>query len=331
VYAEYMHAAVARRVELASDLKRAIDRDELTLLYQPVVELATSRMVGAEALVRWRRGDEEVQPREFLAVAEDSGLSGPLGEWVLREACEQGAQWRADGLDITIAVNVSLRQLTAPRFPAELAAALDDSGLPPSALALEVNERVLVRGAGQVTTRLAELREIGVRLAIDDFGTSYASLAYLRVLPVDIIKIDPSFVAGLGNDPTLTLLTRTITSVGHDLGIKVVAEGIEHPRQLAELTDMACAYGQGFLLARPMTAPDLEALIHASGAGTVSSGAGAGAITPGGARVSKAGAALSSGGYTPTPQAPRLLPPPAVESGSPAGPQETAGTPRGSR
>ena len=213
-------------------------------------------------------------------------------------------QWRAGGLDVTVAVNVSLRQLTAPRFPAELAAALDDSGLPPSALAIEVNERVLVGGAGKVTARLAELREIGVRLAIDDFGTSYASLAYLRELPVDIIKIDPSFVAGLGNDPTLTLLTRTIISVGQDLGIQVVAEGIEHPRQLAELMDMACAYGQGFLLARPMAAPGVEALIHASG--TVS----AGAITPGGARVSKAGAALSSGGCTPTPQARRLLQPP---------------------
>jgi diguanylate cyclase (GGDEF)-like protein len=291
VYAEHMHAAVARRVELASDLKRAIDRSELTLLYQPVVDLATSRMVAAEALVRWRRGDEEVTPREFLAVAEDSGLSGPLGEWVLREACEQGAQWRASGLDVSIAVNVSLRQLTAPRFPAELAAALDDSGLPPSALAVEVNERVLMEGAGQVTTRLAELREIGVRLAIDDFGTSYASLAYLRELPVDVIKIDPSFVAGLGNDPTLTLLTRTITTVGHDLGIQVVAEGIEHPRQLAELTDMGCAYGQGFLLARPMAAPDVEELLHAAGGDPLGAPSGP-ATRP---HVSKAGAALFPG------------------------------------
>jgi diguanylate cyclase (GGDEF)-like protein len=299
VYAEHMHAAVARRVELASDLKRAIDRDELTLLYQPVVDLATSRMVAAEALVRWRRGDEEVTPREFLAVAEDSGLSGPLGEWVLREACEQGAQWRAAGLDVTIAVNVSLRQLTAPRFPAELAAALDDSGLPPSALAVEVNERVLVEGAGQVTTRLAELREMGARLAIDDFGTSYASLAYLRELPVDIIKIDPSFVAGLGNDPTLTLLTRTITTVGHDLGIQVVAEGIEHPRQLAELTDMGCAYGQGFLLARPMAASDVGELLHA---GADPLGAPSSPATR--PRVSKAGAALFPGGCPPIPQSP---------------------------
>jgi diguanylate cyclase (GGDEF)-like protein len=289
VYAEHMHATVVRRVELASDLKRAIDRGELTLLYHPVVELATSRMIGAEALVRWQRGDEQVEPREFLAVAEDSGLSGPLGEWVLQEACEQGAQWREAGLDVTVAVNVSLSQLTAPRFPAELAAALDDSGLSPSALAVEVNERVLVEGAGQVTTRLAELREIGVRLAIDDFGTSYASLAYLRELPVDIIKIDPSFVSGLGNDPTLTLLTRTITSVGHDLGIQVVAEGIEHPRQLAELTDMGCAYGQGFLLARPMVAPGAEALIRASGADTIGSGAPSSSATR--PHVSKAGAA----------------------------------------
>ncbi len=289
VYAEHMHAAVVRRMELASDLKRAIDRGELTLMYQPVVELATSRVVAAEALVRWQRGAEEVQPREFLAVAEDSGLSGPLGVWVLQEACEQGAGWRESGLDVTIAVNVSPRQLTAPRFLAELAAALDESGLPPSALAVEVNERVLVEGAGQVTSRLAELRQTGVRLAIDDFGTGYASLAYLRELPVDIIKIDPSFVSGLGTDPTLTLLTRTITSVGHELGIQVVAEGIEHPRQLAELTDMACTYGQGFLLARPMTASGVESLIRASGSAAIA--AGAGAITPGNARVSKAGAA----------------------------------------
>jgi diguanylate cyclase (GGDEF)-like protein len=287
VFAEHMHAAVVRRMELASDLKRAIDRGELTLLFQPVVDLATSRMVGAEALVRWQRGDEEVVPREFLAVAEDSGLSSSLGEWVLREACEQCARWREAGLDITVAVNVSLRQLTAPRFPGELTSALDDCELPPSALAVEVNERVLVEGAEQVTARLAELRDIGVRLAIDDFGTSYASLAYLRELPVDIIKIDPSFVSGLGNDPTLTLLTRTITSVGHDLGIQVVAEGIEHPRQLAELTDMGCAYGQGFLLARPMPATGVEALLRTSSAGTI----GPGAMTPGDVRVSKAGAA----------------------------------------
>jgi diguanylate cyclase (GGDEF)-like protein len=289
VYAEHMHATAVRRMELASDLKRAIDRGELRLLYQPVVELATSRVVAAEALVRWQRGDEEVEPREFLAVAEASGLASPLGEWVIREACEQGARWREDGLNVTIAVNASLRQLTAQRFTAGLAEVLDDSGLPPSALAVEVNERVLVEGAEQVIMRLAELRGMGVRLAIDDFGAGYASLASLRELPVDVIKVDPSFVAGLGNDPTLTLLTRTITSVGHDLGIQVVAEGIEHPRQLAELADMGCAFGQGFLLARPAPAPGVEALIRASGTATIAPVGPA--ITAGTPRVTKAGAA----------------------------------------
>jgi len=279
VFAEHMHTDVVRRMQLASDLKRALDRDELTLVYQPIVELATSRVIGAEALVRWHRDGEEAEPREFLTVAEDSGLSSALGEWVLRTACEQAAQWRADNWDVMIAVNLSPRQLTAPRFPAELADVLADTGLPSSALAVEVNERVLVEGADQVISRLAELRELGVRLAIDDFGTGYASLAYLRELPVDIIKVDPSFVSGLGTDPTLTLLTKTIVAVGRDLGIEVVAEGIEQQRQLTELIEMGCGLGQGFALARPMAAAGVEAMLRSD------------PNQPARPRVSKAGAA----------------------------------------
>jgi diguanylate cyclase (GGDEF)-like protein len=279
VFAEHMHTDVVRRMQLGSDLKRALDRDELTLVYQPIVELATSRVIGAEALVRWHTGGEEADPREFLAVAEDNGLSSVLGEWVLRTACEQAARWRADNWDIMLAVNLSPRQLTAPRFPAELADVLAGTGLPPSALAVEVNERVLVEGADQVVSRLAELRELGVRLAIDDFGTGYASLAYLRELPVDIIKVDPSFVSGLGTDPTLTLLTKTIVAVGRDLGIEVVAEGIEQQRQLTELVEMGCGFGQGFALARPMAAAGVEAMLRSDPS------------QPGRARVSKAGAA----------------------------------------
>jgi diguanylate cyclase (GGDEF)-like protein len=279
VFAEHMHTDVVRRMQLGSDLKRALDRDELTLVYQPIVELATSRVIGAEALVRWHRDGDEADPREFLAVAEDSGLSSVLGEWVLRTACEQAARWRADNWDIMIAVNLSPRQLTAPRFPAELADVLAGTGLPSSALAVEVNERVLVEGADQVVSRLAELRELGVRLAIDDFGTGYASLAYLRELPVDIIKVDPSFVSGLGTDPTLTLLTKTIVAVGRDLGIEVVAEGIEQQRQLTELVEMGCGLGQGFALARPMAAAGVEAMLRSD------------PNQPARGRVSKAGAA----------------------------------------
>jgi EAL domain-containing protein (putative c-di-GMP-specific phosphodiesterase class I) len=195
-------------------------------------------------------------------VAEDSGLIVPLGEWVLRKACAQGAAWRAASWDVGVSVNLSLRQLNAPQFPAQVAAALAESNLPPGALTVEVGERMLVEDAGLVADRLAELRDLGVKLAIDDFGIGYASLAHLRQLPVDIVKIDPSFIAGLGQDPTLTLLTRTIVQVGRDLGMQVVAEGIEQPRQLAELREMGCGYGQGFLVARPMAASGVEALIR---------------------------------------------------------------------
>jgi diguanylate cyclase (GGDEF)-like protein/PAS domain S-box-containing protein len=264
VYAEHMHADVVRRLELVSDLQRAITNGELALQYQPVVELATSRVTGAEALVRWWRGDVAVAPREFLRVAEESGLIVPLGEWVLREACAQGAAWRRASWDVGVSVNLSARQISAASFPAEVSAVLSQTGLEPSALTVEVNERILVEHAGQVVDRLAELRALGVRLAIDDFGTGYASLAYLRQLPVDIIKIDPSFVDGLGRDDTLALLTRTVVQVGRDLGLQVVAEGIEQPRQLAALREMGCGYGQGFLVARPMAAPGVEALIRTS-------------------------------------------------------------------
>ena len=275
VYAAHMHADVVRRLDMASDLQRAIAREELTLQYQPIVELATSRVTGAEALIRWWRGDEAVSPRAFLTVAEDSGLIVPLGEWVLRKACAQGAAWRAASWDVGVSVNLSSRQLNAPQFPAQVAAALAESGLPPGALTIEVGERMLVEDAGLIVDRLAELRDLGVKLAIDDFGIGYASLAHLRQLPVDIIKIDPSFVSGLGQDPALTLLTRTIVQVGRDLGMQVVAEGIEHPRQLTELREMGCGYGQGFLVARPMAAPGVEALIRtATGASPAAEGAG---------------------------------------------------------
>ena len=158
-------------------------------------------------------------------------------------------------------MNFSLRQVTAAGFAASVLTVLDETGLPPGALTLEVAERVLIEGAGPMADGLAELRRHGVRLAIDDFGTGYASLAYLRQLAVDIIKIDPSFVAGLGEDATLAMLTRTIIQVGHDLGIEVVAEGIERPEHLELLREMGCGLGQGYLIARPMDARGIEALV----------------------------------------------------------------------
>ncbi len=264
IFAAHMHADVVRRLEISSDLRRAVADDRLTVEYQPVVELATSRVTGVEALVRWSRGGEQVRPAEFLEVAEESGLVVPLGDFVLREACRQVAEWRRTGWDIGVSVNFSPRQIGTPWLIDSVASALRSAGLPVSALTVEVTERALVGHAGEAVQRLAELRHLGVRLAIDDFGTGYASLAYLRQIPADIIKIDPSFVAGLGTDDTLTLLTRTIVRLGHDLGMLVVAEGIERPEQLDMLREMGCDRGQGYLVARPMAVPDVEALIASS-------------------------------------------------------------------
>jgi diguanylate cyclase (GGDEF)-like protein/PAS domain S-box-containing protein len=261
VFAAHMHADVMRRLELASELRAAITARRLELEYQPVVEFATSRVVGVEALVRWSREGHRVPPAEFLGVAEDSGLIVGLGEQVLREACTQAAAWRSSGWTIGVSVNLSLRQVTAAGFASSVLSVLDETGLPPGALTLEVAERVLIEGAGPMVEGLAELRRHGVRLAIDDFGTGYASLVYLRQLAVDIIKIDPSFVADLGADATLAMLTRAIIQVGHDLGIEVVAEGIERPEQLELLQEMGCGLGQGYLIAKPMDAHGIEALV----------------------------------------------------------------------
>ncbi len=266
VYAAHMHADVVRRLEIVSDLQQAISQGELELQYQPIVNLETSRVTGAEALVRWRREGQLVPPRAFLGAAEESGLIVPLGEWVLREACAQGVTWRRSAADVGVCVNLSARQITAPLFVTQVAAILAEAGLPPEALTVEVNEQILVPGDGLIVDRLADLHRLGIRLAIDDFGTGYASLAHLRELPLDAIKVDPSFVGGLGRDDTLTLLTRTVVQLGRELGLRVVAEGIEQPRQLIALRELGCEYGQGFLLAKPMAAIEVAALIRTDSA-----------------------------------------------------------------
>ncbi|WP_435826694.1 putative bifunctional diguanylate cyclase/phosphodiesterase [Nonomuraea dietziae] len=262
VFAAHMHADVVRRLELAADLQRALMENQFAIEYQPIVDLATSRVTAVEALVRWWRGSVFVPPEQFLGPAEDTGLIVPLSEWILREACREVAAWRASSWDIGLSLNLSARQITAPRFVETVAEALEESGLPASALTLEVIEEMLVEDAEETISRLSELRSLGVRLAIDDFGTGYASLAFLRQLPVDMIKIDPSFVSGLGRDETLTLLTRTIVRLGGDLGLIVVAEGIERPEQLELLREMGCTRGQGYLVARPMAARGVDSLMR---------------------------------------------------------------------
>ena len=261
VYAAHMHDTVVSRLELQIRLRNALAEGEFFLEYQPVVDLGSSRVTSVEALVRWNRDGRTVGPDEFLGAAEESGLIVPLGEWILREACEKVAVWRVSDWDIGLSVNLSVKQVLSPHFVRTVESALADSGLSAHVLTLEVDEDVLLDGGAEVVQRLAELRELGVRLAIDDYGMGYASLAHLRQLSVDAIKIAPSFIADLGGDDTVTLLTHTIIQLGRDLGVQVVAEGIERPEQLEHLRAMGCDHGQGFLVARPMDASGVEALI----------------------------------------------------------------------
>lgn len=262
-----MHTAVVDRVELETDLRRAVatPASEFVLHYQALVKLDTDQVVGVEALVRWnhrRRG--ELQPAGFIGVAEETGLIVPIGRWVLREACKQAFVWWHDlhtDNGMSVAVNVSGRQLQDPSFVSDVAEALADSGLPPSRLVLEITETVIMHRTELMMQRLTELKNLGVHLAIDDFGTGYSSLSYLQQFPIDIIKIDKGFIDGMDRDPAGAALTRTIIGLGWTLGMSTVAEGIEHASQRTALAELGCAVGQGFLFARPVVASDVSDLV----------------------------------------------------------------------
>jgi diguanylate cyclase (GGDEF)-like protein/PAS domain S-box-containing protein len=260
IFAAAMHAEAQRRVELAEDLRRAVAEHRLEVEYQPIVELGTGRLCGVEAVVRWSRDGEIVPLAEFLAVAEESGLIAGVGEWALRQACRQVAAWRADGLQIGLSVSCTARQACAPGFVRSVIAALDEAELPPELLTIEVTERVLSEGPPPAAADLAGLRGKGIRLALDSFGTGHASLALLRRSAVDVVKIDSSYVTGLETDPTLALLTKSIIGLALDLGIEVIAEGVEGPEQRARLEEMGCTLGQGPGLAGPLPASELESM-----------------------------------------------------------------------
>ena len=267
-----MHTAVVDRVELEADLRRAAaaPASEFVLHYQPLVQLDTDAVVGVEALVRWnhhRRG--ELQPSDFIAVAEETGLIVPLGRWVLREACAQAFAWWHDLPDddrMSVAVNVSGKQLQDPAFVSDVAEALADSGLPPSRLVLEITETVIMHRTEVMMQRLTELKVLGIHIAIDDFGTGYSSLSYLQQFPIDIIKIDKAFIDAMGRDPAGAALTRTIIGLGWTLGLSTVAEGVEHASQRATLAELGCGMAQGFLFARPVIASGVSELISRPGA-----------------------------------------------------------------
>ena len=247
-----LQRAIEDRHALALDLKEALACEQFVLEYQPIFDLRTLQIVGTEALIRWHHpGRGVVPPDSFITLAEESGLIVPIGRWVLETACRQAAEWQRDRRPVSIWVNVSARQLDETSFVEDIASALSDSGLWAAALTLEITETTLMRDPISAARRLKEIKELGARVAIDDFGAGHSSLAYLRQLPVDIVKIDRAFVAGMTNSDSAAALTHTLVQLGKTLGLHAVGEGIEQSDQLEQLQREQCELGQGFLLARP--------------------------------------------------------------------------------
>jgi diguanylate cyclase (GGDEF)-like protein len=264
-----MHDGDETRQELEADLSTAVQEGQFFLHYQPIFDLRSHQVVAVEALVRWQHPVRGlIPPDSFIPLAEDSGLIVPLGRWVLGEACRQAAEWSAAGLRIGMAVNVSAHQLGRSAFAEEVRRALLDSGIAASLLTVEVTETTLMRDISAACNHLTDIKALGVRVAIDDFGTGYASLSQLQRMPVDVLKIDRSFVAALTDGDHSGELLEAILGVGRALSLSVVAEGIEEQSQMTTLERMGCAMAQGFLLGRPDTAETVEGLIRAARAGS---------------------------------------------------------------
>ncbi len=260
-----MQTAAKDRLELEMDLAGALDRSELMLLYQPTFDLQTEEMVGVEALLRWRHPSRGIiSPAEFVPIAEESGLIVPIGRWALDVACRQAAVWQRHGRKLGMSVNVSARQLDSDALIDEVQEALRESGLDPKMLTLEVTETTLMRDTEQTTKRLASLKGLGVRIDVDDFGTCYSSLAYMRQFPVDSLKIDQSFVGGVASSRESAALLHTLVQLGKTLNLETLAEGIEERSQLKALQREQCDYGQGFLFARPLQATEVEQLLDSA-------------------------------------------------------------------
>ncbi|MHB8437960.1 MAG: putative bifunctional diguanylate cyclase/phosphodiesterase [Acidimicrobiales bacterium] len=258
VFGEQLRMRVVERLTTEHALHRAVERQELRLYYQPVVSLADGEAVATEALVRWHHPQHGMLgPERFIPVAEETGLVIPIGAWVLRQACHQLQGWRslrAKGPFGAVEVNLAAAQVDSPDIVGEVERALADSGLPPEHLTLEITESALMHDPAAALRVLSDLRQLGVSLAVDDFGTGYSSLAYLQRFPLDILKIDRSFVAELGLDPGAEQIVAAVVGLAHALGIKVVAEGVESERQADELRRLKCDFAQGFLYGRPAPA-----------------------------------------------------------------------------
>ncbi|HEX3468031.1 MAG TPA: EAL domain-containing protein [Candidatus Elarobacter sp.] len=251
--------AAAANVRTEEDLRRALERDELVVYYQPIVDAATGRIAAAEALVRWRHPARGiVMPGEFITVAEESGLIAPLGELVLRDACRRAREWNALGLERRVCVNVSTAQLREKHFTSRVRAILAETGVDPARLELELTESMMIDGFEETLDTLTDLKLLGLRLAVDDFGTGYSSLAYLKYLPVDTIKLDRAFVAGIAEDEFDHAIATAVLALARDLELECIAEGVETEAQAQVLRELGCPLLQGYLFGRPQPAGAFE-------------------------------------------------------------------------
>jgi EAL domain-containing protein (putative c-di-GMP-specific phosphodiesterase class I) len=255
-----MQVRQQERFLIEQDLRDAVEDEHFTLAYQPVCDIASLRPVGFEALLRWSHPSRGlIQPDQFVQVAESSGLIIPLGRWALESACAEAAAWDAP---VCLSVNLSPLQFRQPDLPEQIADILNRTGLPADRLDLEVTEGLLIDESEQVLRTTQRLQEQGVRITLDDFGTAYASLANLRRFPFDRMKIDKSFIRGIGDDFNTVAIVRTILSLGEQLNVAVVAEGVETERELAVLRELGCRLIQGYLSGRPMADHQVRALLR---------------------------------------------------------------------
>ncbi len=257
-----LNREVQDRMLIEGGLRTAIQRDELSLVFQPKIDLATRRVIGAEALLRWNHPKlGMISPARFVPVAEEAGLVGAIGEWVLRTACRQIRKWQDAGLSLQIAVNVSARQFQQYNVADLVLSVMQESGVRAENLEVELTESAVMHDAENSIITLERLADSGVQIAIDDFGTGYSSLSYLKRLPLDVLKIDQSFVRDISSDPNDAAIVRAIITLARSLGIKVIAEGVENEAQLAFLNAYGCHYGQGYLFGKPLSVVDFESML----------------------------------------------------------------------
>jgi EAL domain-containing protein (putative c-di-GMP-specific phosphodiesterase class I) len=259
-----MKRTIDERHRLDVELHSALTSGQFFLQYQPIINLATGAVVGVEALLRWRHPTQGIlSPMAFVPALESTGLIVPVGRWVLETACERGAMWHTLGHEVAVSVNVSPKQLQREGIIDDVKGALSSSGLDPAMLVLELTETTLMRGADDTISRLLRLRKSGVRLAVDDFGTGFSSLAYLQQFPIDVLKIDQSFVSGLAKTSKSHAIIQTFVQLGQALGLEVVAEGIETEDQRDQLAALGVDTGQGYLFSPPLDADAVHMLLEA--------------------------------------------------------------------